>query len=167
MTPPVTPRLDCPLEPTAAAETTSTQLFGVLYITLTGLLDSMVPNSRPWSLLRGSISYIIKLAPILWQALPAGSAAPHPELPNASTYDWIPDNNWKTHSLQPQTNTQPPITGKVTNTKYIGINKFFDKNKENVINWLDHLATKLCASHIPHKKWVQEASKRLYKATAN
>ncbi|KAJ9078655.1 hypothetical protein DSO57_1004612 [Entomophthora muscae] len=93
MTPPVAPRPDRPLEPTAAAETTSTQLFGVLYITLTGLVDSMVPNSGPWSLLRQYISYIIKLAPILWWALLASSAAPHPKLPNASTYDWIPDKN--------------------------------------------------------------------------
>ncbi|KAJ9052315.1 hypothetical protein DSO57_1035453 [Entomophthora muscae] len=91
MTLPLTPRPDRPLEPTAAAETTSTQLFGVLYITLTGLVDSVVPNSRPWSLLGRSVSYIIKLAPILWWALPAGLAAPHPELPNASTYDWLPD----------------------------------------------------------------------------
>ncbi|KAJ9061601.1 hypothetical protein DSO57_1018917 [Entomophthora muscae] len=91
MTPPLTPRPDCPLEPTAIAKTTSTQLFGVLYITLTGLVNSMVPNSGPWSLLGQSISYIIKLAPILWWALPAGSAAPHPEPPNASTYDWLPD----------------------------------------------------------------------------
>ncbi|KAJ9078842.1 hypothetical protein DSO57_1002471 [Entomophthora muscae] len=51
----------------------------------------MVPNSRPWSLLGQSISYIIKLAPILWWALPSSLAAPHPELPNASIYDWIPD----------------------------------------------------------------------------
>ncbi|KAJ9090548.1 hypothetical protein DSO57_1001516 [Entomophthora muscae] len=93
MTPPVTPRPDCPLKPTAAAEITSTQLFGVFYITLTGLVDSMVPNSRPWSLLRQSISYIIKLAPILWWALPTSLAATHPEPPNASTYDWIPEKS--------------------------------------------------------------------------
>ncbi|KAJ9080660.1 hypothetical protein DSO57_1022570 [Entomophthora muscae] len=68
------------------------------------------------------------------------------------------------HSLQPQTNTQPLITGEVTNTKYIGIEKFFGENKENVINWLDHSANKICASCIPHKKWVQEASNCLYKA---
>ncbi|KAJ9068135.1 hypothetical protein DSO57_1031729 [Entomophthora muscae] len=91
MTPPLTPRPDRPLEPTATAKTTSTQLFGVLYITLIGLVDSIVPNSRPWSLLRRSVSYIIKLAPILWWALPAGSAAPHPEPPNASAYNWLPD----------------------------------------------------------------------------
>ncbi|KAJ9068811.1 hypothetical protein DSO57_1024903 [Entomophthora muscae] len=91
MTPPLTPQPDHLLEPTAAAETTSTQLFGVLYITLIGLLDSVVPNSGPWSLLRRSVSYIIKLAPILWWSLPTGSAEPHPKLPNASTYDWLPD----------------------------------------------------------------------------
>ncbi|KAJ9075357.1 hypothetical protein DSO57_1036961 [Entomophthora muscae] len=70
-------------------------------------------------------------------------------------------------SLQPQTNTMPPITGEVSHTKYIDINKFLVKNKENVINWLDQSAAKLHASRIPHEKWVQEASKRLYKATAN
>ncbi|KAJ9089643.1 hypothetical protein DSO57_1010594 [Entomophthora muscae] len=91
MAPPVTPRPDSPLEPTAVAKTTSAQLFGVLYIILTGLVDSMVPSSGPWSLLGQSISYIIKLAPILWWALPASLAAPHPEPPNASTYDWIPE----------------------------------------------------------------------------
>ncbi|KAJ9048407.1 hypothetical protein DSO57_1035377 [Entomophthora muscae] len=51
MTPPLTPKPDCSMEPTVAAKTTSTQLFGVLYITLTGLVDSVVPNSGPWSLL--------------------------------------------------------------------------------------------------------------------
>ncbi|KAJ9082007.1 hypothetical protein DSO57_1008685 [Entomophthora muscae] len=91
MTPPLTPRPDCPLKPTAAARTTSTQLFGVLYITLTGLVDFVVSNYGPWSLLSQSASYIIKLAPILWWALPTSSAVPHPELPNASTYDWLPD----------------------------------------------------------------------------
>ncbi|KAJ9058882.1 hypothetical protein DSO57_1007821, partial [Entomophthora muscae] len=75
-----------------AAETTYNQLFGVLYITLTGMVYSMVPKSGPWSLLRQSMSYIIKLAPILWWALPAGSAPPHPKPPNASIYAWLPEN---------------------------------------------------------------------------
>ncbi|KAJ9049077.1 hypothetical protein DSO57_1028266 [Entomophthora muscae] len=57
MTPPLTPRPDRPLEPAAAAKTTSTQLFGVLYITLTGLVDSVVPNSGSWSLLGQSYSF--------------------------------------------------------------------------------------------------------------
>ncbi|KAJ9058410.1 hypothetical protein DSO57_1012440 [Entomophthora muscae] len=91
MTPPLTPRLNRPLEPVTAAETTSTQLFGVLYITLTGLVDSMVLNSGAWSLLRQSVSYIIKLAPIIWWALPTGPVIPHPEPSNASPYAWLPE----------------------------------------------------------------------------
>ncbi|KAJ9047994.1 hypothetical protein DSO57_1039524 [Entomophthora muscae] len=89
MTLPVTSRPDHPLELTAAAKATSTQLFGVLYITLTGLVDSVIPNSRPMSLLGQSVSYVIKLAHILWWALPVSLTAPHPEPPNASTYDWL------------------------------------------------------------------------------
>ncbi|KAJ9088106.1 hypothetical protein DSO57_1026331 [Entomophthora muscae] len=77
------------MESIAAAKTTSTQLFGVFYITLKGLMDSMMPNSRPWSLLRQSLSYIIKLAPILWWASPTGLAVPRPESYNASTYAWL------------------------------------------------------------------------------
>ncbi|KAJ9087097.1 hypothetical protein DSO57_1036676 [Entomophthora muscae] len=93
MTLPLTLQPNPPMEPVTAAETTSTQLFGVLYITLTGLVDSMVPNSRPWSLLGRSISYIIKLASILWCALPTGLVVPCPETPNASSYAWIPESH--------------------------------------------------------------------------
>ncbi|KAJ9089739.1 hypothetical protein DSO57_1009743 [Entomophthora muscae] len=73
-----------------AAVTMSTQLFEVLYITLTGFFDSMVPNSGPWSLLRWSLSYFIKLAPILWWELPTGPEVLCPESSNASTYAWLP-----------------------------------------------------------------------------
>ncbi|KAJ9089001.1 hypothetical protein DSO57_1017280 [Entomophthora muscae] len=91
MTLPSTPQPNCPMKPPTAAKTTSTQLFGVLYITLMGMIDSMVPNSGPWSLLGKSVSNIIKLAPILWWALPTGPAVPHPEPPNASSYAWLPE----------------------------------------------------------------------------
>ncbi|KAJ9083628.1 hypothetical protein DSO57_1032829 [Entomophthora muscae] len=39
-----------------------------------GLIDLMVPASGPWYLLGKLLSYIVKLAPILWWALPAGLA---------------------------------------------------------------------------------------------
>ncbi|KAJ9050488.1 hypothetical protein DSO57_1013943 [Entomophthora muscae] len=92
MTPLLTPRPNRPMETPTTAETTSTQLFGVLYITLTGMMDSIIPTSGPWSLLGQSMSYIIKLAPILWWALPASSAQPHPKPPNASTYAWFSES---------------------------------------------------------------------------
>ncbi|KAJ9053377.1 hypothetical protein DSO57_1024766 [Entomophthora muscae] len=71
MTPPLTLRPDCPQESMAASESTSTQLFGVMYITLTGLVDSMVPSNGLWAILGKSLSYIVKLALILWWALPS------------------------------------------------------------------------------------------------
>ncbi|KAJ9088494.1 hypothetical protein DSO57_1022605 [Entomophthora muscae] len=91
MTLPLTPQPNHPKETSAVANTTSTQLFGVLYITLTGMVDTMVPNSGPWSLLGQSVSYIIKLAPILWLALPSGLAVFCPKPTNASTYAWLPE----------------------------------------------------------------------------
>ncbi|KAJ9060804.1 hypothetical protein DSO57_1026852 [Entomophthora muscae] len=51
----------------------------------------MMLNSGPWSLFGQSISYIIKLAPILWWALPSGPAVFQPKPTNASTYAWLPD----------------------------------------------------------------------------
>ncbi|KAJ9086623.1 hypothetical protein DSO57_1001905 [Entomophthora muscae] len=100
MTPPLTLQPNRPMEPPTAAKTTSTQLFGVLYITLTVMVDSMVPNSGPWSLLGQSVSYIIKLAPILWWALSTGLAVLRPKATNASTYAWLPDTELKDQVLE-------------------------------------------------------------------
>ncbi|KAJ9089121.1 hypothetical protein DSO57_1016217 [Entomophthora muscae] len=80
-----------PMDLLFATETISTQLFRVLFITFLGMVDTMVPNSGPWSLLEQSLSYIIKLEPILWWALPNGLAVPFPESPNTSAYAWLPD----------------------------------------------------------------------------
>ncbi|KAJ9085514.1 hypothetical protein DSO57_1013168 [Entomophthora muscae] len=70
MTPPVTPRPSCPQEHKTAATKISTQLLGSLYTILTGLINSMIPANGPWALLGKIFSYIVKLAPILWWALP-------------------------------------------------------------------------------------------------
>ncbi|KAJ9067779.1 hypothetical protein DSO57_1035727 [Entomophthora muscae] len=83
MTPPLTLQPNCLKESVAAKKSTSTQIFGVMYITLTGLIGSMVPASGPWALRGKFLSYIVKLAPILWWALPAGSQAP--------PTGWIPE----------------------------------------------------------------------------
>ncbi|KAJ9083361.1 hypothetical protein DSO57_1035442 [Entomophthora muscae] len=92
MTPPLTPWPDCPQKSVATSESTSTQIFGVMYITLTSLIDSMVPTSRPWDILRKSLSYIVKLAPILWWALPSGPVGRLPASSHEPTTGWIPDN---------------------------------------------------------------------------
>ncbi|KAJ9081785.1 hypothetical protein DSO57_1011134 [Entomophthora muscae] len=91
MTPPLTLRPDRPQESVATNESTSTQIFGVMYIILTKLIDSMVPVSRPWAVIGKLLSYIAKLAPILWWALPAGPAGRPPASSQEPPTGWIPD----------------------------------------------------------------------------
>ncbi|KAJ9061822.1 hypothetical protein DSO57_1016757 [Entomophthora muscae] len=50
---------------------TATQYAGIAYITLDGLVNTMVPATGPWALVGQSASYLIKLAPFLWWALPS------------------------------------------------------------------------------------------------
>ncbi|KAJ9074910.1 hypothetical protein DSO57_1001895 [Entomophthora muscae] len=91
MTPPLTLQPKRLQESVAANESTSTQIFGVMYITLTGLIDSMVPASRPWALLGKLLSYIVKLALILAWALPAGPTGCPPMSSQEPPTGWIPD----------------------------------------------------------------------------
>ncbi|KAJ9083281.1 hypothetical protein DSO57_1036239 [Entomophthora muscae] len=93
MTPPHTLRPNRPQESVATNESTSIQIFGVMYITLTGLIDFMVPMSRPWAVLGKLVSYIVKLAPILWWALPAGPTGRPPTSSLEPPTGWIPDTN--------------------------------------------------------------------------
>ncbi|KAJ9084174.1 hypothetical protein DSO57_1027212 [Entomophthora muscae] len=99
MTSPLTLRPNHPQESVAANESTSTQIFGVMYITLTGLIDSMVPASGPWALLGKLLSYIVKLAPILWWALPTGPAGHLPTSSQEPPTGWIPDTHPQTRLL--------------------------------------------------------------------
>ncbi|KAJ9089598.1 hypothetical protein DSO57_1011436 [Entomophthora muscae] len=97
MTPPLTPRPNCPQESVATDESTSTQIFGVMYITLTGLVHSMVPTSGPWAILGKLLYYIVKLAPILWWALLAGPSLLGPR------------------AVHPRVLQNPPQVGSLTN----------------------------------------------------
>ncbi|KAJ9065202.1 hypothetical protein DSO57_1022124 [Entomophthora muscae] len=72
MTPSLTLLSDCPQETVTKTDALSTQLFGVLYITLTGLVDCM-------------------LAPILWWALPSDPTAPLPASNRAPINTWYPE----------------------------------------------------------------------------
>ncbi|KAJ9052703.1 hypothetical protein DSO57_1031652 [Entomophthora muscae] len=83
MTPSLTPRPDYPQESVAANESTSTHIFGVMYITLTGLIDSKVPASRPWALL-GKFTNLV-VGPSCWACGPSARKFPKPPT------GWIPD----------------------------------------------------------------------------
>ncbi|KAJ9068458.1 hypothetical protein DSO57_1028455 [Entomophthora muscae] len=81
MEPPVTPKpmpasaVELPLDHT-------NKLFGIVYITLTRVKDTIVPAASLWLWVGKSMSYPIKLAPIFWWALPTQSAIR--QFPNTS-----------------------------------------------------------------------------------
>ncbi|KAJ9050494.1 hypothetical protein DSO57_1013948 [Entomophthora muscae] len=91
MEPPVTPK---PM-PASAAKLPldhTNKLFGIVYITLTGVIDTIVPAAGLWLWVGKSMSYLIKLAPILWWALLTQSATR--QFSNASklaNQGWFPD----------------------------------------------------------------------------
>ncbi|KAJ9086140.1 hypothetical protein DSO57_1007255 [Entomophthora muscae] len=87
MEPPVTPK-PMPDLPTDH----SGKLFGIVYITLTGVIDTIIPAASPWSWVGKSASYLLKLAPLLWWTLPAKNPAQvTPENDGPAAQDWIPD----------------------------------------------------------------------------
>ncbi|KAJ9050501.1 hypothetical protein DSO57_1013954 [Entomophthora muscae] len=91
MEPPVTPK---PMPPFAAELPLDhiNKLFGIVYITLMGLIDTIVPTAGPQSWVEKSMSYLIKLAPILRWAMPNQSATS--QFPDASKLEakgWVPE----------------------------------------------------------------------------
>ncbi|KAJ9083341.1 hypothetical protein DSO57_1035607 [Entomophthora muscae] len=90
MEPPVTPK-PMPASATELPLDHTNQLFGIVYITLTGVIDTIVPAGL-WLWVGKSMSYLIKLASIFWWALPTQSATR--QFPNASklvNQGWFPD----------------------------------------------------------------------------
>ncbi|KAJ9070844.1 hypothetical protein DSO57_1003307 [Entomophthora muscae] len=70
----------------------TSKLFGIVYITLTGMIDTIIPAAGPWSWVGKSASYLLNLAPFLWWALPAKNPA----------------------QFTPENDTWPPKTGSLT-----------------------------------------------------
>ncbi|KAJ9088832.1 hypothetical protein DSO57_1019267 [Entomophthora muscae] len=74
MEPPVTPKPMPASSPDLLTNHTS-KLFGIVYITLTGMVETIVPAAGLWSWVGKSASYLLKLVPLLWWALPAKTLA--------------------------------------------------------------------------------------------
>ncbi|KAJ9074881.1 hypothetical protein DSO57_1001868 [Entomophthora muscae] len=93
MEPPVTPK-PMPASSPDFSTTHTSKLFGIVYITLTGVVDTIAPAAGPWSWVGKSASYLLKLAPLLWWALPAKTLAQvTPRNGRPAAQDWVPDNN--------------------------------------------------------------------------
>ncbi|KAJ9049463.1 hypothetical protein DSO57_1024168 [Entomophthora muscae] len=92
MEPPVTPKPMPASAPDLPTNHTG-KLFGIVYITLTGVIDTIIPAAGPWSWVGKSASYLLKLAPLLWWALPAKNLAQvTPENNRLAAQDWIPES---------------------------------------------------------------------------
>ncbi|KAJ9049701.1 hypothetical protein DSO57_1021847 [Entomophthora muscae] len=93
MEPPVTPKPLPASAPDLPTDHTG-ELFGIVYITLTGVIDTIIPAAGLWSWVVKSASYLLKLAPLLWWALHAKNLARvTPENDGLAAQDWIPDIN--------------------------------------------------------------------------
>ncbi|KAJ9064499.1 hypothetical protein DSO57_1029950 [Entomophthora muscae] len=99
MEPPVTPK---PMPASAPDLLTnhSGKLFGIVYITLTGVIDTIILAAGLWSWVEKTVSYLFKLALLLWWALPAKNLAQvTPENDGLAAQDWIPDTSQHTHLI--------------------------------------------------------------------
>ncbi|KAJ9055284.1 hypothetical protein DSO57_1005390 [Entomophthora muscae] len=71
----------------------SGKLFGIVYITLTGVIDTIILAAGLWSWVGKSFSFLFKLAPLLWWALPIKNLAQiNPENNRPAAQDWIPES---------------------------------------------------------------------------
>ncbi|KAJ9077230.1 hypothetical protein DSO57_1018772 [Entomophthora muscae] len=92
MEPPVTPK-PMPASATELPLDHTNKLFGIVYITLTGVIDTIVPTASLWLWMGKSMSYLIKLAPILWWALPTQSVTcQFPNASNPASQGWFPES---------------------------------------------------------------------------
>ncbi|KAJ9062425.1 hypothetical protein DSO57_1010881 [Entomophthora muscae] len=100
MKPSVTPK---PM-PTSSAKLPldhTNKLFGIVYVTLTGVIDTIVPAAGPWLWLGKSMSYLIKLSSILWWALLTQSViCQFPDASELANQGWFPDKKAKNIHLQ-------------------------------------------------------------------
>ncbi|KAJ9048223.1 hypothetical protein DSO57_1037150 [Entomophthora muscae] len=93
MEPPVTPK-PIPASSPNLPTNHSGKLFGIVYIILTGVIDTIILAASLWSWVGKSTSYLFKLVPLLWWALPAKTLAGSPlETNGLAAQYWIPDKD--------------------------------------------------------------------------
>ncbi|KAJ9052705.1 hypothetical protein DSO57_1031654 [Entomophthora muscae] len=87
---PLTPKPTVSIPSTSDAICQSIQSLGALYLALTGLIDSAFSAAGPWAVAGKALSYLVKLSPIIWWAMPVPASSP-PSPEGAVWYSWYPD----------------------------------------------------------------------------
>ncbi|KAJ9062845.1 hypothetical protein DSO57_1006293 [Entomophthora muscae] len=90
MEPPLITKLNISIPPTSDATGQSSQFLGVLYLALTVLIDSALPEAGTWAMAGKALSYLVKLGPIIWWAMPVPALTP-PSPTGAPHYSWYPE----------------------------------------------------------------------------
>ncbi|KAJ9064531.1 hypothetical protein DSO57_1029547 [Entomophthora muscae] len=90
MEPHLTPKQTISTPPTSNATGQSSQFLGVLYLVLTGLIDSAFLAAIPRSVAGKALFYLVKLSPIIWWAIPVPAYAP-PSPERSEQYSWYSD----------------------------------------------------------------------------
>ncbi|KAJ9077771.1 hypothetical protein DSO57_1013419 [Entomophthora muscae] len=106
---PPTPKPTISTPPTSDATGQSSQFLGVLCLALTGLIDSALPGAGPWAVAGKALSYLVKLGPIIWWAMPVPALTP-PSPAGAPGYSWYPEIMYGWGAVQTscsQTGRQP------------------------------------------------------------
>ncbi|KAJ9054818.1 hypothetical protein DSO57_1010232 [Entomophthora muscae] len=88
---PPTPKPTISTPPTSDATGHSIQFLGVLYLVLTGLINSALLAAGPWAVAGKALSYLVKLGPIIWWDMTVPALTP-PSPSGTSQYSWYPDN---------------------------------------------------------------------------
>ncbi|KAJ9054280.1 hypothetical protein DSO57_1016412 [Entomophthora muscae] len=76
MEPPPTHKPTISTPPTSDATGQKIQFPGVLYLTLTGLIDSSLSAAGPWAMAGKALSYLLKLGPIIWWVISVPALTP-------------------------------------------------------------------------------------------
>ncbi|KAJ9084041.1 hypothetical protein DSO57_1028245 [Entomophthora muscae] len=76
MEPPLTSKPTTSALPFSVTTRQSSHFLRVLYLTLTGLIDSALPSAGLWAVAGKALFYLIKLGSIIWCAMPVPNSAP-------------------------------------------------------------------------------------------
>ncbi|KAJ9050588.1 hypothetical protein DSO57_1038739 [Entomophthora muscae] len=76
--------------PTSDVTGQNSQFLGGLYLALTGLINSALPEAGPWAMTGKALSHLVKLGHIIWWTMPVPASAP-PSPKVTSQYSWYPD----------------------------------------------------------------------------
>ncbi|KAJ9060180.1 hypothetical protein DSO57_1033622 [Entomophthora muscae] len=170
MTPPLTLQPNCPQESVAANKSASTQIFGVMYITLTRLIDSMVPPQycggpfllSPWAV----CPRVLRNPPLVGSlTIPAGFIVFNNVLVTTKQYNFLSTHRILNPPLIPKTTKIPNIVIQHLSSAEIGT--FSGLHSEHANLWIQSTQNKFTQLGYPRKIWASEIALHITGASSH